>query len=111
MEETREIKRRIDNIRMKEAREEMTSKLSLSNFFGAHRSYAIKPVLSNMFSFTRFFKSSQNESGRILRERLNEMKALKVKLSYLGYFNKISVDKEGNERELVELKNFRSKHA
>ena len=91
-----------------EAREEMTSKLSLSNFLAPTDHVPLNQYYQICFHLL-VFKSSQNESGRILRERLNEMKALKVKLSYLGYFNKISVDKEGNERELVELKNFRSK--
>ena len=61
-----------------------------------------------MFSFTRFFKSSKQI--RAYLERATEWdEGFESEVVISGYFNKISVDKEGKETELVELKNFRSK--
>jgi hypothetical protein len=91
-----------------EPAEQMQAVLSTTAFLGALRTYKIKPTDSNKFSFTRFFKEAKKEIRRVLTSRLDKMKALKVKLSYLGLFRKPNFGNEENPEEFLEERNFRS---
>ena len=56
-------------------------------FLGAPQSYTIKPVERNLYSYSNFFNQSKKELTRVLQEKVDEMRGLKFKLSFLGYFH------------------------
>jgi len=122
----RQLQQEITEVRQREVREykgepegELEAVLSMMAFLGALRTYTIKPVDSNLFSFIRFFKDAKKEIRRVLTERLSSMKSLKVKLSYIGLFVKPKFEESvedkvreifaGEDEDEMNEKNFRSK--
>jgi len=97
-------------VRKREGIEEMTdsremkAKLSMRAFSGSYQSFFLIPTKSNKYSYPKFFDDAKSEIKRIIKLKLNELRGVKVKLSYLGLFRYgVGLD------ERHEAKNFHSK--
>ena len=84
--------------------EEMKANQVDRGFLGARQSYTIKPVERNLYSYSNFFNQSKKELTRVLQEKVDEMRGLKFKLSFLGYFHFGTLLRATPKEE----KNFRS---
>ena len=95
-------------VRKREGIEEMTremkAKLSMRAFSGSYQSFFLIPKKSNKYSYPKFFDDAKSEIKRIIKLKLNELRGVKFKLSYLGLFRYgVGLD------ERHEAKNFHSK--
>ena len=84
--------------------EEMKANQVDRGFLGARQSYTIKPVERNLYSYSNFFNQSKKELTRVLQVKVDEMRGLKFKLSFLGYFHFGTLLRATPKEE----KNFRS---
>ena len=55
-------------------------------YFGAHQTFKINPMKAHLYSFPKFFQDCKKELETLLIEKIQKMKGIKLKLSYLGNF-------------------------
>ncbi len=65
----------------------MEALVATRTFLGAHQSYTLKPIQRNLFSYSNFLNEAKREMTRVLQEKVDEMRGLKFKISYLGNFH------------------------
>lgn len=56
-------------------------------FLGAQQSFTLKPTERNLYSYSNFLNNSKRELIRLLTQKLDDMRGLKFKLSFLGFFH------------------------
>ena len=66
--------------------DEMKAVQSARAFHGAHQLFTIKPIEKNMYSYSNFLNEIKPEIRRVLESKIDELRGLKVELSYNGYF-------------------------
>src|SRR5690606_14582939 len=85
----------------------MTTELDNSQFHGSFQSWKCLPIPKNPFDYSKFLNDSKPALRSRLKEKLGELKALKININYLGYFY-FAIDGKTNEPSTSSVKNFHS---